>query len=341
MSTPYSPDKRPEEHTETRSSSLDDAAPAGRSVFADSPGADDTAAFSQPFDGESSDKPSLAKQSVDRPASFDRQPVDRASSIDRQPVDRASFDRQPVERPSSDRPSYDNAADETQVVRPPVGGYDGPPPQPRDQVRPAYSEHAGYGDEPAVTSVYPQQPPNYAPEGYPAAYAPAIVVPPPSGGMMPEKPRSRVGPGFAGALLGLICCAAGVYLLTKFGFSAGRNLSDGRVRLQDSLLAVAGALLLLVAVVLDGWSPWSTLLPGLALTALGGWVLFDAGAVGRIGNWTRSLLSQNELGIWSLSGFTLGLGLVLVGASVAATLARASGKRDGRILGRRDAAAER
>lgn len=137
-------------------------------------------------------------------------------------------------------------SDETQVVRPPEGGYgaDSPSPDLRKQDRddrdhdgptvgapapadttaaddrpdpfsapmPAVAPEPGrYSDDrpgswssaepddsrsggPAVTSVYPQSTPEYAPAGYPAAYAPATVVPPPASSVVPEKPSSRVGP---------------------------------------------------------------------------------------------------------------------------------------------------
>lgn len=189
---------------------------------------------------------------------------------------------------------------------------------------------------PAVTSVYPQSTPEYAPAGYPAAYAPATVVPPPASAAVPEKPSSRVGPGFLSALIGLILVAGGTYLLLRFGYRAGVALAQGKVSRTDSGLGLLGALLLFAATVLNGWSPWSTLLPGIALTGLGGWALFDARAFTRIGSWVRSVLDGGELANALITGIVLALGLVLLGSSVAALLARSGGKRDGRILGRRD-----
>ncbi len=216
-------------------------------------------------------------------------------------------------------------------------------------------EHSRYGDDrgsswssayaddasaagPAVTSVYPQSTPEYAPTGYPAAYAPATVVTPPPSSMVPEKPSSRVGRGFLSALIGLLLTAGGIYLLVRFGYPAGLNLTQGKVSIRDSGLGLLGALLLFAATMLNGWSPWSTLLPGIALTGLGGWALFDANAYRHIGDWVRSVLNLGEVTTALVTGFVLALGLVLLGASVAAMIARSSGKRDGRILARRDAA---
>ena len=202
---------------------------------------------------------------------------------------------------------------------------------------------SAYADEsrsagPAVTSVYPQSTPEYAPAGYPSAYAPATVVPPPASGVVPEKPSSRVGPGFLSALIGLVLTAGGVYLLARFGYPAGLNLTQGKVSIRDSGLGLIGGVLLFVATVLNGWSPWSTLLPGIALTGLGGWAMFDANAFRRVGDWVRSVLNVSEVTNALVTGFALALGLVLLGASIAALLARSGGKRDGRILGRREVA---
>lgn len=189
---------------------------------------------------------------------------------------------------------------------------------------------------PSVTSVYPQSTPEYAPAGYPSAYAPATVVPPPASAAIPEKPSSRVGPGFLSALIGLILAAGGTYLLVRFGFRAGVELARGNVSIRNSILGLLGALLLFAATVLNGWSPWSTLLPGIALTGIGGWALFDANAFRRFGDWLRSVLDAGEVTNALITGSLLALGLVLLGASIAALLARSGGKRDGRILGRRD-----
>lgn len=281
--------------------------------------------------------------------------------------------------------AYDGgAADETQVVRPPAGGYGSPStpdlrkvdqdepdggtpvaadrtasderPDPFSAPMPAVARDSGqYGNDrpsswssayaddppsagPAVTSVYPQSTPEYAPAGYPSAYAPATVVPPPASSAVPEKPSSRVGAGFLSALIGLILAAGGTYLLVRFGFRAGLSLTKGDVSVRNSGLGLLGALLLFVATVLNGWSPWSTLLPGIALAGLGGWALFDANAFRHVGDWVRSVLDLTEVTNALATGFLLALGLVLLGASIAALLARSGGKRDGRILGRRDAA---
>lgn len=138
------------------------------------------------------------------------------------------------------------------------------------------------------------------------------------------------------ALIGLLLTAGGILLLGKFGIAAGTDIArTGAVGVTNAVLATLGAVLLLAAVLLNGWSPWSTVLPGLALAGLGGWALFDAAAGARIWGWTKSLLSNDQVLGWHISGVTLALGLILLGASAAAMMARAGGKRDGQILARR------
>lgn len=200
-----------------------------------------------------------------------------------------------------------------------------------------YSEQPAYESQPAVTSVYPQSTPGYAPVGYPPAYAPATVVPPPASATLPTQPSSRVGPAFLMALIGLILTAGGLYLGAKYGIATATDLNRNAVVIKDSALATVGAVLLLGAVIANGWSPWATVIPGIVLTGLGGWALFDASAASTIHGWTKSVISGEELSAWHISGFTLILGLVMLAASTAAAIARASGKRDGAILGRRQA----
>ncbi|MDQ2825905.1 MAG: hypothetical protein M3Y04_02875 [Actinomycetota bacterium] len=184
-----------------------------------------------------------------------------------------------------------------------------------------------------MTSVYPPSTPGYAPAGYPAAYAPPTAVPAPISSAVVATPSSRVGPGFLAALIGLVLSAGGVYLAAKFGVAAAGDFSQDKTVIKDSGLASLGAVLLLLAVALNGWSPWATIIPGLALTGMGGWTLFSVSGANKFTDWTKSVFSAGQLSTWNIVGFSLILGLVLLGASIAATMARASGKRDGQIIG--------
>ena len=267
----------------------------------------------------------------------------------------------------------DYSSDETQIVRPPAGGYEppaaAPPADPFSHPMPAVavppvgapidtgatrivepvpaSEPGGwnpsyasppapeYPAQPAMTSVYPASTPGYAPAGYPAAYAPPAQVPPPASTFAGAQPSSRVGPGFLAALIGLILAIGGVYLGVKYGVASAADLSTGQTSLKHSLLAAGGGVALFAALGLNGWSPWSTLIPGIGLTGIGGWTLFSSSGVAHVANWTKSVFSGQQFTGWNITGFTLFAGLMMLGASLAAVLARSSGKRDGTIIGSR------
>jgi hypothetical protein len=83
-------------------------------------------------------------------------------------------------------------------------------------------------------------------------------------------------------------------------------------------------------VLLNGWSPWATLLPGLALTAAGVWSLAWYDGADRVATFIDRLFARPEMVVWGITGWLLVLGLLLVGASGAAIIARAAGRRRGR-----------
>lgn len=246
----------------------------------------------------------------------------------------------------------DPHSDATQVVRPPAGGEDHPttvsamplyPPAAWEQAAEptsggeagqwpsAYSAQPSYESPPAVTSVYPPSTPGYAPSGYPAAYAPPVAVAPPASAVLVSGPSSRVGPGFLATLIGLLLSAGGVYLGAKFGAATATDIGGGTVGFKHSGLTVLGGLLLFAAVGLNGWSPWATIIPGIALTGIGGWTLFSVSGQDRVSGWVQSVVP--EFATWTVVGFSLILGLVMLAASIAAALARAAGKKDGQIIG--------
>lgn len=225
------------------------------------------------------------------------------------------------------------------VAPPPIGAPITGRQAPVDQEgwSPSYEDQPSYPPQAPMTSVYPPSTPGYAPAGYPAAYAPPVAVPPPASAAAAPQPSSRVGPGFLGALIGLILAAGGVYLSVKFGSAAGEKIAGGKdVGFKDSLLTAVGAVLLFAAIGLNGWSPWATVIPGIGLTGLGGWALFSTSGYTHIRDWTNFAFDTEQTTAWNLLGFTLIVGLVMLGASIAATLARSSGKSDGAILGRRE-----
>jgi len=193
-----------------------------------------------------------------------------------------------------------------------------------------------YSQQQPMTSVFVPSAPGYAPAGYPAAYAPPMMVPAPEAfAAAPVPIASRVGSGFLSVLIGLLLSAGGMYLVVKYGFSAAAQLQQGNNDLKDSLLTTVGAVLLLAAVLANGWSPWATVIPGIGLSGIGGWALFSVSGLRTVSGWTTSVLSHDQLKAWHILGFTMLLGLVMLAASIACALARASGKRDGLILGQR------
>ena len=197
----------------------------------------------------------------------------------------------------------------------------------------------------SATSIYPvggypaTGQPAYAPAGYPAepvGWAPEPVAARYPLAPTPPPPPSRVVPGVLAALIGLVVVALGMYLLVRFGAD---TLRIRREQLSSPLLqpvlAIVGAVLIALAVALNGWSPWATLLPGIALTGAGAWAFVSATGLERVISWTNWAFKNQELGAWYSLGGILVLGLVLLGASVAATAARAGGRWAGRYSAER------
>lgn len=150
-------------------------------------------------------------------------------------------------------------------------------------------------------------------------------VPPPAAG-----PRgSRVLTGVTSAVVGALLVTAGLYLLGEFGIRTANELgaTQGSASLTNILLTVVGAVMLFAAVLLNGWSLWATLLPGLALTAVGVWAVFTLDGAQRVAAAINQLFEGSQLVLWGALGWVLTIGLVLLGASGAAAVARATGRR--------------
>ncbi|SDO16650.1 hypothetical protein SAMN04515671_4572 [Nakamurella panacisegetis] len=260
----------------------------------------------------------------------------------------------------------DYSSEDTQIVHPGAGGSDrsavgpdaqaepfshptsaaNPPVDDRTQVvtpvsgddpawKPSYTPASDYSSQPTMTSVFPPSTPGYAPAGHPAAYAPPAQVAAPTTSTPEAVPSSRVRPAFLTALIGLVLSAGGVYLGVKYGIAAAADRGANLSVLKHASMAAAGAVLLFAALALNGWSPWATVIPGIGLTGIGGWTLFSASGLAHVNNWTKWAFSGQQFNAWNVAGFTLIVGVMMLAASVAATLARASGKRDGHIIGSR------
>ena len=84
-----------------------------------------------------------------------------------------------------------------------------------------------------------------------------------------KQTKSRAIAGLVSAVLGSLLVAGGLYLIGEFGFRIFDVMLNvgGQPATWDIVWTSTGAALIFVAVLLNGWSPWATLLPGLALTA--------------------------------------------------------------------------
>ncbi len=170
--------------------------------------------------------------------------------------------------------------------------------------------------------------------GRPTTYAPSVPAdadesePPTSA----RRTKSRAIAGLISGVLGLAMVAGGLYLLGEFGFRVYDAMINqlGQPAGWDIAFTATGAALLFVAVLLNGWSPWATLIPGLALTAAGIWSLATYDGADRVATFVDGVFARPEMVLWGITGWMLAIGLTLLGASLSAVIARAVGRRRGR-----------
>lgn len=145
------------------------------------------------------------------------------------------------------------------------------------------------------------------------------------------RQRSRGRSAVISALLGLVLVGLGLYLIIEFGARIVDATSGGRnASIPDIVLEVIGAVCLLVGVLLDGWSPWATALPGLVLTGFGVWSLVSIDAANRVTDFANTVFSRADLVLWGVPAWVLVIGVLLLGASGAVTIARSAGRTRGR-----------
>lgn len=155
-------------------------------------------------------------------------------------------------------------------------------------------------------------------------------TPPP---VMPRKQtKSRTIAALVSAVLGTLLVGGGLYLIGEFGFRIYDVMLNvgGKPDPWDIVWTSTGAALIFIAVLLNGWSPWATLLPGLALTGAGVWSIAWYDGADRVATFVDQMFARPEMVLWGVTGWMLVIGLVLVGASGAAIIARAAGRRRGR-----------
>ena len=181
----------------------------------------------------------------------------------------------------------------------------------------------------------------YPSDPFPAYNEPAATptyVPPATENQVPVAPiggrqtKSRAIAALVSAVLGALLVGGGLYLIGEFGFRIFDVMlnTGGQPSPWDIAWTSTGAVLIFAAVLLNGWSPWATLLPGLALTAAGVWSLAWYDGADRVATFIDRLFARPEMVVWGITGWLLVLGLMLVGASGAAIIARAAGRRRGR-----------
>lgn len=175
---------------------------------------------------------------------------------------------------------------------------------------------------------------------YPSSYgatdsASPTYVPAPQA-EAPEERRStgrqtkqRAVAGLFSAILGTLLVGAGLYLIGEFGmgiFQAMLN-QGGQPSGWDITWTSVGAGLIFVAVLLNGWSPWATLIPGAVLTAAGIWSMARYDGADRVASFIDQMFARPEMVVWGITGWMLVLGLMMLGASFAVVIARAVGRR--------------
>lgn len=177
----------------------------------------------------------------------------------------------------------------------------------------------------------------YTDYGSPATtHSPSVYVPPPADAA-PVAPagrqtRSRFVAALTGGLVGLLLVAGGLYLIGTYGFPVYDAMIKGRGATDpwDVTLTIVGGGLVLLATLLNGWTPWATLIPGLALTGAGVWSLVSYDGADRVATTIDTVFTRPEIVLWGVNGWLLGLGAVLLGSAGSAIIARAAGRRRGR-----------
>ncbi len=147
-----------------------------------------------------------------------------------------------------------------------------------------------------------------------------------------RRTKSRAIAGLVSAGLGTLLIAGGLYLIGEFGFRIFDVMLNvgGQPATWDIVWTSTGAGLIFIAMLLNGWSPWATLVPGLALTAAGVWSIAWYDGADRVASTIDRMFARPEMVVWGITGWMLVLGLMLLGASGAVIIARATGRRRGR-----------
>lgn len=180
------------------------------------------------------------------------------------------------------------------------------------------------------TGSYDSATPTYG-DSAPAYIAPPSDQLPAPGTVSGRQTRSRAIAGLLSAAIGTLLILGGLYLVGEFGFRLYDVMLNigGRPASWDIAWTCVGAAMIFAAVLLNGWSPWATLPAGLALTAAAVWSIAWYDGADRVATVIDRLYDRPEMVVWGITGWLLVIGLVLLGASGAAIIARAAGRRRG------------
>lgn len=205
----------------------------------------------------------------------------------------------------------------------PASGWSGSPYEPLPSDPPTDYASASTDTYEGAAPMYGDPSPTYIPPAPEQRPAPA----PASG----KQTKSRAVAGLVSAALGSLLVVGGLYLVGEFGFRIYDVMLNigGRPAPWDIVWTSVGAAMIFAAVLLNGWSPWATLPAGLALTAVGVWSIAWYDGADRVATAIDRLYARPEMVVWGITGWLLVIGLVLVGASGAAIIARAAGRRRG------------
>lgn len=207
------------------------------------------------------------------------------------------------------------------------------------------SPDSPYGSSKAAGSAWSGSP--YEPldseasvASYPSTYgvsdsASPTYVPAPGSDVRDEprptgrQTKQRAVAGLFSAILGTLLVGTGLYLVGEFGMGIFQAMLNGGGQPSgwDITWTSVGAALIFVAVLLNGWSPWATLIPGAVLTAAGVWSLAWYDGADRVASFVDQMFARPEMVVWGITGWMLVLGLMLLGASFAVVIARAVGRR--------------
>ncbi len=139
-----------------------------------------------------------------------------------------------------------------------------------------------------------------------------------------RQTKQRAIAGLFSAILGTLLVGCGLYLIGEFGFGIFDAMlhGNGQPSGWDITWTSVGGALIFVAVLLNGWSPWASLVPGAILTAAGIWSLAWYDGADRVASFVDQTFARPEMVVWGITGWMLALGLMLLGASFAVVIAR-------------------